>query len=219
MAVVTTSKTKGMTYRYTVNIVAPGDLRNFVQHVITIIYITPPPSHPGGRLTGIKVNGHDIQHFNPDTRQYTVEVPRTDQWTIVPQYDERFGMSVHTHKNGADASITTTSADGLVTRNYTSTSPPPDIREQKTASPGYWPKSKAASPRSSSRAFCSSFVPFFRSCSPAGAGPGGDKPVTVMMHTPRQGDAPQNVENRPWRSGLPGNPTNVGEWSWWQSVM
>ncbi|MCX8647998.1 hypothetical protein J3U01_06205 [Bifidobacterium sp. B4107] len=219
MAVVTTSKTKGMTYRYTVNIVAPGDLRNFVQHVITIIYITPPPSHPGGRLTGIKVNGHDIQHFNPDTRQYTVEVPRTDQWTIVPQYDERSGMSVHTHKNGADASITTTSADGLVTRNYTSTSPPPDIREQKTASPGYWPKSKAASPRSSSRAFCSSFVPFFRSCSPAGAGPGGDKPVTVMMHTPRQGDAPQNVENRPWRSGLPGNPTNVGEWSWWQSVM
>lgn len=42
MAVVTTSKTKGMTYQYTVNIVAPGDLRNFVQHVITIIYITPP---------------------------------------------------------------------------------------------------------------------------------------------------------------------------------
>lgn len=65
------------------------------------------------------MNGHDISHFNPDTRQYTVEVPRTDQWTIVPQYDERSGMSVNTHKNGADASITTTSADGLVTRNYT----------------------------------------------------------------------------------------------------
>ena len=117
VAIVTTTKIKGMTYRYTVNIAAPGDLKNFVQHVFTVTYITPATQV--AVLTGIKVNGHDIPHFNPDTRQYTVEVPRTDQWTIVPQYDERSGMSVHTHKNGADASITTTSADGLVTRNYT----------------------------------------------------------------------------------------------------
>lgn len=117
VAVVTTTKIKGMTYRYTVNIAAPGDLKDFVQHVFTVTYITPATQV--AVLTGIKVNGHDIPHFNPDARQYTVGVPRTDQWTIVPQYDERSGMSVNTHKNGADASITTTSADGLVTRSYT----------------------------------------------------------------------------------------------------
>ena len=117
VAIVTTTRTKGMTYRYTVNIAAPGNLKTFVQHVFTVTYITPATQV--ATLTGIKVNGHDIPHFNPDTRQYTVEVPRADQWTIVPQYNEQSGMSVNTHKNGADASITTTSADGLVTRNYT----------------------------------------------------------------------------------------------------
>lgn len=116
VALVTTTKVKGMTYRYTVNIAAPGDLANFVQHVFTVTYITPVTQRAS--LTGIKVNGHDVPNFNPDVRRYTVEVPRTDQWTLVPQYDEKTGMSVDTHKNGNEATITATSADGLVKVSY-----------------------------------------------------------------------------------------------------
>lgn len=116
ISLVTTTKTKGMTYRYTVNIAAPGDLSKFIQHVFTVTYITPATQEAS--LTGIKINGQAIPKFDPATHEYTVEVPRIDQWTIVPQYNEQSGMAVNTHKADSEATISVTSADGLVTTNY-----------------------------------------------------------------------------------------------------
>ena len=116
VVVVTVAKVKGMTYRYTVNVAAPNDLKHFVQHVFEVTYITP--STQIAALEGIKVNGKAVPGFTADKYQYTVAVARIDQWTIVPQFDEKSGMTVTTHKDGADATIETTSADGLVKQTY-----------------------------------------------------------------------------------------------------
>lgn len=110
-----TSTRSGMTYTYTVNVLA-ADGTSFAQHVYTATYITPQ-TH-AAQLTGIVVDGAPVSGFNADKLDYTVRVNDPAQWTLVAQYDKDSGMSVKIDKNGADATLTVTSGDGLVSRTY-----------------------------------------------------------------------------------------------------
>ena len=107
---------KGMTYEYTVSVLAP-DGHTFARHRYTVTYITPA-TH-SARLTGIKVNGKTIPGFDPARLSYDVNVADVNRWTIVPQYDRTLGVTVVTSKDGRTATITVTSADGLVKTVYT----------------------------------------------------------------------------------------------------
>lgn len=107
---------KGMTYEYTVSVLAP-DGRTFARHHYTVTYITPA-TH-SARLTGIKVNGKPISGFDPARLSYDVSVADVNRWTIVPQYDRTLGVTVVTSKDGRTATITVASADGLVKTVYT----------------------------------------------------------------------------------------------------
>ena len=115
---VASTRLKGMTWQYTVNVLAPNG-RDFAQHTYTVTYITPA-THQAS-LTGILVNGNPLPTFTPRQTSYTVSVDNTQKWTITPQYDKTTGMSVTTSKNGNQATITATSADGLIQTTYTIT--------------------------------------------------------------------------------------------------
>lgn len=107
---------KGMTYEYTVSVLAP-DGHTFARHRYTVTYITPA-TH-SAQLTGIKVNGKTISGFDPAKLSYDVNVADVNRWTVVPQYDRTLGVTVTTSKDGRTATITVTSADGLVKTVYT----------------------------------------------------------------------------------------------------
>lgn len=107
----------GMTYTYTVTVL-PQDTSGFPQsHTFTVTYITEATHR--AELTGIAVDGTLIGGFDPATREYTVAVNDTDEWTVTPQYDKDTGMSVSTSKDGTQAVITVTSGDGLNSVQYT----------------------------------------------------------------------------------------------------
>lgn len=107
--------TTGMTYQYTVTVL-PKDMSFPKQHVFNVTYITAKTNYAA--LTGILVNGKAVEGFDPDKTEYKVPVAKADQWMVSPQYDKLTGMSVDTEKNGADATITVTSGDGLSQRVY-----------------------------------------------------------------------------------------------------
>lgn len=109
-------KIKGMTYEYTVNTLAP-DGYTFNQHVFTVTYMSEPTHR--AELTDIKVNGKSVDNFNKGAYAYTVSVGNLDKWTISPIWDKITGMSVNIDKQGTKATITVTSADGLVKTVYT----------------------------------------------------------------------------------------------------
>jgi hypothetical protein len=121
LTTLTVRKVKGMTYRYTVYVSNPdpkaktGD-GTLAAHVFTVTYKTPETQMAS--LQQIKVNGNEIKDFQPGRMEYTVNVPRPDQWTLVPVFDQRTGMKASTHKDGQDAQIKVTSADGLNTVTY-----------------------------------------------------------------------------------------------------
>lgn len=108
-------RVSGMTYRYTVSVLAPDQV-TYREHVITVTYLTAA-THKAG-LTGLKVNGEAVAGFDPNKLEYEVAVPNPDQWTVTPEFDKDSGMSVSTHKDGRTATITTLSADGLTTVVY-----------------------------------------------------------------------------------------------------
>lgn len=112
---VTAEKVKGMTYRYTVSVLSP-DIGSFNQHTFTVTYVTPRTHQ--AVLQNLVVNGQPIKGFSAGKHEYTVTVDNINQWTLVPQYDKLSGMTVTTSKDGANATITVTSADGLVTTVY-----------------------------------------------------------------------------------------------------
>lgn len=112
---VVSSSHKGMTYTYTVSVLSP-DGNTFTQHDYTVTYITAA-THKA-ELTGIAVDGKLINGFAPDKTSYEVAVDNPDKWTVVGQYDKDTGMSITINKNGADATLTVTSGDGLVSKNY-----------------------------------------------------------------------------------------------------
>lgn len=88
----------------------------FTQHDYTVTYITSA-THKA-ELTGIAVDGTLINGFDPDKTSYEVSVDNPDRWTVVGQYDKDSGMSITINKNGADATLTVTSGDGLVSKDY-----------------------------------------------------------------------------------------------------
>lgn len=114
-AVVSTSH-EGMTYTYTVSVLSPDGV-TFTQHDYTVTYITST-THKA-ELTGIAVDGKLINGFDADKTFYEVSVDNPDKWTVVGQYDKDSGMSITINKNGADATLTVTSGDGLVSKDYT----------------------------------------------------------------------------------------------------
>lgn len=106
---------EGMTYTYTVNVLAP-DGATFAQHTYTVTYITAA-THKA-QLTGILVDGTAVNGFDPAKHEYAASVNDPDEWMVSPQYDKASGMTVSTEKKGADATITVTSGDGLVKTTY-----------------------------------------------------------------------------------------------------
>lgn len=112
---VLSSAHKGMTYTYTVSVLSPDGM-TFTQHSYKVTYITGT-THKA-ELTGIAVDGKLINGFDPNKDSYEVAVDNPDRWTVVAQYDKDSGMSVTINKNGADAVITVTSGDGLVSKDY-----------------------------------------------------------------------------------------------------
>lgn len=106
---------EGMTYTYTVNVLAP-DGATFAQHTYTVTYITAA-THKA-QLTGILVDGTAVNGFDPAKHEYAASVNDPDEWMVSPQYDKVSGMTVNTEKKGADATITVTSGDGLVKTTY-----------------------------------------------------------------------------------------------------
>lgn len=113
---VSSRKVSGMTYEYTVSVLSP-DASAFKQYTYTVVFLTPA-THKA-ELTGIMVDGTAVPHFDAATHEYSVSVSNASQWTVVPQYDKLTGMSVKTVKDGATATITAISADGLATSTYT----------------------------------------------------------------------------------------------------
>lgn len=111
---VVSSSHKGMTYTYTVSVLSP-DGNTFTQHDYTVTYITVA-THKA-ELTGIAVDGKLINGFAPDKTSYEVAVDNPDKWTVVGQYDKDSGMSI-TISGCADATLTVTSGDGLVSKDY-----------------------------------------------------------------------------------------------------
>lgn len=112
---VVSSSHKGMTYTYTVSVLS-SDGNTFTQHDYTVTYITAA-THKA-ELTGISVDGKLINGFDPNKTSYEVAVDNPDKWTVVGQYDKDSGMSITINKNGADATLTVTSGDGLVSKDY-----------------------------------------------------------------------------------------------------
>ena len=109
---------EGMTYTYTVNVLAP-DGATFARHTYTVTYITAA-THKA-QLTGILVDGTAVNGFDPAKHEYAASVNDPDEWMVSPQYDKASGMTVSTEKKGADATITVTSGDGLVKTTYSLT--------------------------------------------------------------------------------------------------
>lgn len=109
---------EGMTYTYTVNVLAP-DGATFAQHTYTVTYITAA-THKA-QLTGILVDGTAVNGFDPAKHEYAASVNDPDEWMVSPQYDKVSGMTVSTEKKGSDATITVTSGDGLVKTTYSLT--------------------------------------------------------------------------------------------------
>lgn len=110
------SSHSGMTYTYTVTVLPKNTSAAPKQERFTVTYITAETSK--AELTGLKVNGIDVEGFSPDKKEYTVAVGDLDQWTVTPLYDKTTGMSVSVHKDGQTATITVTSGDGLTKTEY-----------------------------------------------------------------------------------------------------
>lgn len=105
-----------MTYEYTVTVL-PKDMTGYPkQHTYKVTYLTKA-TH-AAQLTGIGVDGKLIGGFDPAKHEYSTQVNDPNEWVVSPQYDKTAGMSVSTVKKGADATITVTSGDGLVSTTY-----------------------------------------------------------------------------------------------------
>lgn len=115
-AVVSANHINAMTYEYTVTVLPQDTSKGTAQHVFTVTYLTEATTK--AQLDDIIVDGASVNGFASDKHEYTVQVNDPTQWTIVPRYDKSTGMSVTTTKNGADATITVVSGDGLNTVEY-----------------------------------------------------------------------------------------------------
>ena len=112
---VSTRKTAGMTYEYTLNVLAPDGV-TFATRTVTATYIQAA-THKA-TLDGILIDNKRIGGFDPSKTEYSAQVANLDHWTAGAAFDKDSGMSVTIHKERAKATLTATSADGLVSRVY-----------------------------------------------------------------------------------------------------
>lgn len=112
---VSTRKTGGMTYEYTLNVLAPDGV-TFASHTVTATYVQAP-THKA-LLDGILIDNTRLGGFDPSRTEYSARVSNLDHWTVAAVFDKDSGMSVTIHKERAKATLTVTSADGLVSRVY-----------------------------------------------------------------------------------------------------
>ena len=104
-----------MTWRYEFSVLSPDGTRTGTR-TLTVTYLTQA-THAAG-LTGVKFDGTVLTGFQPNEHEYTVDVANADRYVITPLCDGTGGMSVATHKDGRDATVTAVSADGLTTVVY-----------------------------------------------------------------------------------------------------
>lgn len=115
---VSESKVRGMTWRYTLNILAPdGVTLADPAPAFTVTYLTRA-THEAA-ITAIIVDGRAIDGFDPSKHEYTAQVDNIDHWTASADFDKSTGMGVTIHKDHDRATITATSADGLTKATYT----------------------------------------------------------------------------------------------------
>lgn len=115
---VSESKVRGMSWRYTLNILAPdGVTLSNPAPAFTVTYLTRA-THEAA-ITSIIVDGRAIDGFDPSKHEYTAQVDNIDHWTASADFDKSTGMGVTIHKDHDKATITATSADGLTKSTYT----------------------------------------------------------------------------------------------------
>lgn len=115
---VSESKVKGMTWKYTVNVLAPdGVTLANPAPAYTVTYLTKA-THEAA-IAAIIVDGKAIDGFDPSKHEYTAQVDNIDHWTVTADFDKTTGMGVTIHKDHDRATITATSADGLGKATYT----------------------------------------------------------------------------------------------------
>lgn len=115
---VSETKVGGMTWRYTLNILAPDGVT--IAHPapsFTVTYLTGA-THEAS-ITGIIVDGTPIGGFDPAKHEYETLVDNIEHWTVTADFDKTTGMGVTIHKDRDHATITAVSADGLVGTTYT----------------------------------------------------------------------------------------------------
>ena len=115
---VSESKVRGMSWRYTLNILAPdGVTLANPAPAFTVTYLTRA-THEAA-ITSIIVDGRAIDGFDPSKHEYTAQVDNIDHWTASADFDKSTGMGVTIHKDHDKATITATSVDGLTKSTYT----------------------------------------------------------------------------------------------------
>lgn len=105
----------GMTYEYTVSVLALDGV-TLGTSTYRVLYLTPKTQD--ATLQGIKVNGKDVEGFDPSKREYTVSVPDVAKAMVTPVFDRTLGQTVDTKRDGDVVTISVTSADGLNTVEY-----------------------------------------------------------------------------------------------------
>lgn len=113
---VTSSRADGMTWTYSIGVLA-SDGTTYRVHDVKVTYVTAA-THKA-ELEGIKVDGKAVDGFAKDVREYTVAVANPDRYVVTPVFDKTSGMGVTVHKDGATATLTAVSADGLERAVYT----------------------------------------------------------------------------------------------------
>lgn len=105
----------GMTYEYTVSVLAPDGV-TLGTSTYRVLYLTSKTQD--ATLQGIKVNGKDVEGFDPSKHEYTVSVPDVAKAMVTPVFDRTLGQTVDTKRDGNVVTISVTSADGLNTVEY-----------------------------------------------------------------------------------------------------
>lgn len=105
----------GMTYEYTVSVLAPDGV-TLGTSTYRALYLTSKTQD--ATLQGIKVNGKDVEGFDPSEHGYTVSVPDAAKAMVTPVFDRTLGQSVDTKRDGNVVTTSVTSADGLNTVEY-----------------------------------------------------------------------------------------------------
>ena len=112
---ITPGRDHGMTWKYRIGVLAPDGV-TYRTRTVTVTYLTGATHRAG--LSGLSVDGRGVDGFSPDRLEYTVGVANPERYVVTPSWDKQTGMSVTKHVDGADTTLTVTSADGLTSVVY-----------------------------------------------------------------------------------------------------